>query len=282
LTRRALLIVLAGLLLAGCAQHAAKPAARHGSSHSTGHTASASPVGQKPLAVPVGAASSRHIVWVKVPSDWHVSTTQPASSASTCVTTGTKEYDGNPSDCALVVTQLPASQSPDYPQTGAQGHCAKWKTLAASNKPIEGRLSEYRYFSDGCSGVKSEQWTTVTAPSISFWHAVTATDTHAEFVSMVGAAVLPAVADKRRVNDAGLVSSLNATPHGGYVVIDRIVPALDGSLINHAAATFRYPLTGVQTGSPTCGTPGCRSYVTLVLRGSAYDLHWMATQPWTG
>ncbi len=81
------------------------------------------------------------------------------------------------------------------------------------------------------------------SPQVIFWHPITSDSTSAVVTPIVMSAVLPAVTATVRQFDTGYVRGLTKTATGYELTIDRVVPSLDGSIININPATYSYPIT---------------------------------------
>jgi hypothetical protein len=240
-----------------------------------------------------------------VPTGWHLSRTQPHSCCNTppsvCLVSGRADYGGNPDNCVMTVTvrALAIGLTPDVPEPYPTVSCAKWRTTDESDAPIQGRPAEYRRFVNGCTGTESELWATMSAPQVVFWHPITRDSSSALAAAIVASAQLPAVTDERRQFDEGYITHMSVTAGHYRVTINRVVVAVDGTIIDHNSATYSYPLDGAwgMTGGvqpcggrlqdcsmsgiylqylrgphPATGTPVDGSYVQLAQTGSGYEL----------
>jgi hypothetical protein len=214
---------------------------------------------------------------VTVPQGWAVSKTQPdgccSSPQTVCVVAPGGEYAGDSSNCALAVTltQLSLGLSPDVPwPVGNQQSCAAWKTTAENETTISGRPVEYRRFLNTCNGLAAEQWTTMSTPQVVFWHPLTAVSTAAVVATAVDSAVLPAVTNAHRAYDVGYIRGVTKQADGYHLQIDRVVPNLDGTVINVSPGTFDYLIYGIGFAGapepPVCvgpDTSGCTNEYLL-------------------
>ena len=100
----------------------------------------------------------------------------------------------------------------------------------------------------------------MTGPQIAFWHPITAQCGHAVAAGIVNSAVLPPQTDAHRQLDVGYIRQVSKRVDGYYVRLDRVVPNLDGSVININPATYDYRLDGLVSMS---GTARCDRWGNL-------------------
>ena len=122
--------------------------------------------------------------------------------------------------------------------------CRNWSTSQESNWTLEGRQGEYRRFVNHCTGAQFEQWTVMTSPQVAFWHQITAQSGHTLVSGIVNSAVLPPQTGAQRPYDVGYVRQVSQRSGGYYLRIDRVVPNLNGTVINFNPATYEYRLGG--------------------------------------
>jgi hypothetical protein len=204
----------------------------------------------KQLAVPFGTGKWRATIMLTVPRTWQLSKTQPESCCMTpptrCVVEAGSDYAGNLMNCRLTVTFAPPpglispnEPAPGLPQPGRHS----WSTTQESSWSIAGRQGEYRRFANG-SGAEFEQWTVMTGPQIAFWHSITSQSDHALVAGIVDTAMLPPQTDPHRQSDVGYIRLISKRADGYHLRLDRVVPNLDGTVINLNPVTYDYRLDG--------------------------------------
>ncbi|SDI92097.1 hypothetical protein SAMN05444157_0806 [Frankineae bacterium MT45] len=202
-------------------------------------------VALKEMTIQVGNPGS---VTLMVPTSWHLSKTQPKACceepASRCLVAGSDDFNNNPENCLLTVSMASAYAVPDLPRPVARDACArKISTTSISNAPVQGRPAEYRRFLNQCTGTSSEMWTTMSDPEVMFWHPITDRSTTAQVSTILRTAVLPTVIDAHRTFDEGILRGVSKKSDGYHVIIDRIVWAPDGTLLNANPQTYDYLVT---------------------------------------
>ena len=100
-------------------------------------------------------------------------------------------------------------------------------------------MREYRIFLDRCHDRKSEQWTSLTTPSVSIWHPMQwdFRDTLAAD-AVAGARIVTKGLQQGRARDLGYVRNVVLRDGHAYVTIDRAVMSLNGHAMNHNPATY--------------------------------------------
>lgn len=217
---------------------------------------------------PAAAATTKRLtvrfyhvrVVLTVPNSWHVSQTQPTADCGcggdydpVCIV-ASGDYDLDPYNCELVVggnldEQRPDEILPDW----RLPRCADWTTTYEARGQLGTRPGEYRIFLDRCQKMKSEQWTSLTRPSISIWHPlhwnwdddVAATAAQGAVVSGRG------MTEGRRI-EVGFLRGLTLRNHHAWATIDRVVLSLSGAVLNHNPATYVHRL---RTGESFSGCP---------------------------
>jgi hypothetical protein len=198
-----------------------------------------------------------------VPSSWHVSRTAPTPQCGcggdfdpVCIV-ASGDYRLNPNNCELIVGGNFSSQRLDVPVPGYRlPRCDSWTTTYEADSRIGDLPGEYRIFLDRCHDRKSEQWTSLTTPSVSIWHPLrwSADDTTA--ANAVRSVQLFAKGLTRgRTDDLGYVRNVFIRNGHTYVTIDRAVLSLSGRTLNHNPATYVHRIRRTQ------GYPGCPRFL---------------------
>jgi hypothetical protein len=199
----------------------------------------------KQLKVTVGQAR----VVLSVPSTWHVSKTAPTPSCGcggdyqpVCIV-ASGDYRNNPNNCELVVGGDIAFQRTDTPVPGWRlPKCGNWTTSYAADAHLGTRMADYRIFLDRCHDKKSEQWTSLTTPSVSIWHPMRWKTDDEAAATAAGSAKITGRRTAGRTSDIGYVRNVTVRSGHAYVTIDRVVPSLKGKVINRNHATYTYRL----------------------------------------
>jgi len=194
-----------------------------------------------------------------VPSSWHVSASSPTPQCGcggdynpVCIV-ASGDYDLNPNNCVLVIGGNWGSAQPDEPVPGYRlPKCADWTTTYEAHGHVGVRPGEYRIFLDRCHDRKSEQWTSLTTPSVSIWHPLSwgADDASAAYAVQT-AVVAGHDITQGRTSDMGYVRRMFRRDGHIYVAIDRVVMSLSGHLMNHDPATYVHRLSW-RKGSTNC------------------------------
>jgi hypothetical protein len=199
-----------------------------------------------------------------VPSSWHVSRTAPTPSCGcggdyppVCIV-ATGDYGLNPNNCELVIGGNWSEQLSDEPVPGSRlPRCDDWTTTYEADSRVGAHAGQYRIFLDKCHDRMSEQWTSLTTPSVAIWHPLhwAADDTTAADV-VSSARIVAKGLTPGRTRDLGYVR--NMFRHDGYVYvrIDRAVMSLTGHAINHYSTTYTYRL------QPRKYYGGCRQFLS--------------------
>lgn len=206
----------------------------------------------KQLIVPFGTANRMTAVVVTVPRTWQLAKTQPQSCCQTpptrCIVEAGSDYAGNIGNCRLTVTYAPTPDSkisPNVPALSGLSGGQRWSTAQESNATTAGRPGEYRRFVNRSTAAQFEQWTVMTSPQVAFFHQITSQSGHALVAGIVGSAVLPPQTDSRRPVDVGYVRQVSRQADGYHLRLDRVVPNMDGTIINRNPATYDYRLNGL-------------------------------------
>ena len=189
-------------------------------------------------------------VELTVPSSWHVSQTAPTGQCGcggdydpVCIV-ASGDYGLNPNNCELVVGGNISEQLPDEPVPGWRlPKCDDWTTTYEAHSQVGLRPAEYRIFLDRCHDRKSEQWTSLTTPSISIWHPLHWSYDDTLAANAVHTAGIAGRGMKQgRTNQAGYVR--NMFEHDGrvYLTLDRAVASLNGHMMNRYPTTYTYRL----------------------------------------
>jgi hypothetical protein len=198
-------------------------------------------------------------VVLTVPSSWHVSAHAPTEQCGCggdfdpiCIVSS-GDYHLNPNNCELVVGGNVDHQRPDDPVPGYRlPKCDSWTTSYEAHSQFGSYPGEYRIFLDRCHDLKSEQWTSLTTPSISIWHPMqwNYNDTLAAH-AVGGARIVAKGLKKGRVVDLGYVRDVFLRNGHAYVRIDRAVMSLNGHAMNHNPATYMHRIRRVK-GAGRC------------------------------
>lgn len=199
-----------------------------------------------------------HVV-LTVPSSWHVSAHSPTPQCGcggdfdpVCIV-ASGDYDLNPNNCELVVGGNIDTQLPDQPVPGYRlPKCDSWTTTYEARSNFGSHPGEYRIFLDKCHDRQSEQWTSLTTPSISIWHPM-----HWDYDDTLaadavnGADIIAKGLKQGRNRDLGYVRNVVLRDGHAYVTIDRAVMSLNGHAMNHNPATYVHRIRRVQ-GAGNC------------------------------
>jgi hypothetical protein len=190
--------------------------------------------------------SSNVQVLLTVPGSWHVSKHAPTPQCGcggdfnpVCVV-ASGDYNLNPNNCELMVGGNYSTQLPDEPVPGYRlPKCDSWTTTYESNSHFGAYQGEYRIFLDRCHDRKSEQWTSLTTPSISIWHPMhwNYDDTLAAD-AVAGVRIVTKGLKPGRTRDLGYVRNVVLRNRHAYVTIDRAVMSLSGHPMNHNPETY--------------------------------------------
>lgn len=188
-------------------------------------------------------------VTLTVPRSWHKSHTRPTGSCGcggayrpVCIV-ASGDYGLDPDNCVLMVGGNSQLQTPDYPVPSWRlPKCKHWTTTDDADSHLGTVAADYRAFRSECSGIRSEQWTTVTEPSIGLWHPIRgdASDQATTAEAVASAHVAGRHLSHGRSEDTGRVRNVWAHDGRAFVSLDRVVLSLDGSLINHSPTTYDY------------------------------------------
>ena len=220
---------------------------------------SAVSIGWCATAVPAGAAPTTQLsiklgelrVAITVPNGWHVSHTAPSPQCGcggdynpVCIVAG-GDYARNPDNCELVVGGNWGEQVPDEPVPGSRlPRCDSWTTTFEADTRVGGRPGEYRIFLDKCHDRMSEQWTSMTTPSVSLWHPLSWGWDDTVAAGIAAALHLSAKGLKQgRTTELGYVRNIALHDGRAYVTIDRAVLSLNGHMMNHNPQTYVRRLT---------------------------------------
>jgi hypothetical protein len=220
------------------------------------------------VAAPPAQAVSTHTLRIRffdstavltVPSSWHVSRTAPTPQCGcggdydpVCIVAD-GDYDRNPNNCELVVGGNTSTQVPDEPVPGYRlPTCDSWTTTYEARSRVGPYAGEYRVFLDRCHDRKSEQWTSLTTPSVSIWHPL---HWNGDDTAAAAAARSLRIVAKRfdvgRTRDLGFVRKVVVRNRHAYVTIDRAVMSLSGHAINHNPATYVHRIRQIR-GNGDC------------------------------
>ncbi|MGH8862669.1 MAG: hypothetical protein ACRDVG_15790 [Jatrophihabitantaceae bacterium] len=172
-----------------------------------------------------------------------------------CIVSG-GGYNHNPYNCQLVIGGGRYEQTPDTPVPDWRlPACGRWITATEGRQSMGNSAAVWRVFGDRCHHRASEQWTSLTRPSIGIWHPFRnrSSDEFAEDAART-ARVLGSPA-RRTDNDLGFVRGVRVYAGHAIVRIDHVVATLDGRLMNPVPATVGYRLltpTSVTTGQLSC------------------------------
>lgn len=208
------------------------------------------------VAVPAHATAMHNLtvrfgdtrVVLTVPSSWHLSRTAPTPQCGcggdfdpVCIV-ASGDYHLNPNNCELVVGGNYAEQRPDEPVPGYRlPRCDSWTTTFDGHGTVGAYPGEYRIFLDRCHDRKSEQWTSLTTPSVSIWHPLHWSADDAAAANAVSSAHIFARGLKQgRTADIGYVRHVVVRDGRAYVSIDRAVVSLTGHMMNSNPATYTH------------------------------------------
>ena len=193
-------------------------------------------------------------VVLTVPSSWHVSRTAPTPQCGcggdfdpVCIV-ASGDYDLNPNNCELVVGGNYAEQVPDEPVPGYRlPRCDSWTTTYEADRPFGAYPGEYRIFLDRCHDRKSEQWTSITKPSVSVWHPLHWNADDDIAAAAVGSTHIRANGlTQGWTRDLGYVRKVVIRNRHAYVTIDRAVLSLSGHMMNYNPATYVHRIQRVK------------------------------------
>jgi hypothetical protein len=224
-------------------------------------------VGWLAIAVPPASAAATHSVTITfgdtrivltVPTSWHVSRTAPTPQCGcggdfnpVCIV-ASGDYDLNPNNCELVVGGNYSTQRPDQPVPEYRlPRCTSWTTTYEAHRPVGAYRGEYRIFLDRCHDRKSEQWTSLTTPSVSIWHPLSwGADDDSAAVAVGSAIVAGRGMTQGRTRELGYVRNVVVRDGHAYLAIDRAVMSLTGHMMNWYPATYLHRLVwdGVRGG----------------------------------
>ena len=227
----------AGLLLSTSAATAASPS-----------TASATHV--------LRIAFWHHAVRVTVPRTWHVSNTAPTASCGcnsdyqpVCIVAH-GDYDQNPYRCELIVGGGAHSQQFDIPLPDWRlPRCGNWNTSYEAGGRLGALPAQYRIFADRCAHRKAEQWVSESVPSIGLWHPLSWGRDDAAAAKAAASVRVSGTVTTKRIWDLGRVRDVQVSDGHAYVTLDRVVPSLDGRLIDRNHKTYRYRLYTPSSGT---------------------------------
>jgi hypothetical protein len=168
------------------------------------------------------------------------------------------DYDLNPYNCELVVGGNYAEQLPDVPVPGYRlPRCDSWTTAYEARTRFGAYRGEHRIVLDRCHDRKSEQWTSITTPSVAIWHPLhwSADDTTAANVVRT-AHIAAAGLTRGWTRDLGYVRNVVIRDRHAYVTIDRAVLSLSGHVLNHNPATYVHRIARIK------GFPGCPHFLS--------------------
>lgn len=185
-------------------------------------------------------------VVLTVPTSWHISQTAPSPYCGcggdyqpVCIV-DSGDYDRNPNNCELVIGGNGDTQRFDYPTPGARlPRCDSWTTTYEADSRIGARPAQYRIFLDRCHDRKSEQWTSLTVPSVSIWHPLSWTvDDDIAANAVQNTQLSGRSLEQRRVTELGYVRRVFVRDGHTFVRIDRAVLSLSGHITNHSPQTY--------------------------------------------
>jgi hypothetical protein len=205
-------------------------------------------------------------VTLTVPAGWHKSHTRPTPSCGcggayrpVCIV-ASGDYGLDPDNCVLMVGGNAQEQTPDYPLPSWRlPKCKHWTTTDEADSSLGTVAADYRAFRNNCSGARSEQWTSVTEPSITLWHPIRADASDLAAAHAVGSARIGGRhLTYGRNADTGRVRNVWAHDGHAFISVDRVVVSLDGTLINHNPTTYDYRVSAPRHDT----TPAaCRHYL---------------------
>ena len=210
-------------------------------------------------ATPAGAATVHHLtvrlgdlrVTLTVPDGWHVSRTAPTPQCGcggdynpVCIV-ASGDYGLNPDNCELVIGGNVSTQVADEPVPGPRlPRCDSWTTTFEADSRFGIRPAEYRVFLDRCHDRMSEQWTSLTTPSVAIWHPLSWGWDDTVVAGVVGSAGIAAKGlTQGRTVQLGYVRNFVVRHGRPYITIDRAVLSLNGHMMNHNPATYTYALS---------------------------------------